>query len=190
MFIFLGLGNPGETYAPTRHNIGFMALDLFASDHDFSPFRLKFSSLIAEGFLGSHKVLLCKPQTFMNLSGRAARDLLNFYKVPLSHLYVFHDDLDLELGRIKVKQGGGNGGHNGLASLDSILGKEYWRIRLGIGHPGHKDRVSSYVLSKFHKNEQEDVFLMLNTLSSFVPTLADADKPTWLSKFPGVQKAQ
>lgn len=168
MFILVGLGNPGDTYARTRHNVGFMAIDHLAAEHGFSPFRLKFSSLVAEGTLGGHKVLLCKPQTFMNLSGRAVREILNFYKIPLTSLYVFHDDLDLEPNRIKIKQGGGSGGHNGLTSLDSLVGKDYWRIRIGIGHPGHRDLVTPYVLGPFSKNEHREVEEMLSTLSPLV----------------------
>ncbi len=173
-WVFVGLGNPGSQYALNRHNVGFMAVDVIA-DHLSAPsFKIKSNSALSEVTLPStsasmansaspltslpspksgNRLFLVKPQTFMNLSARGVAPLLAFYKIPLDHLVVFHDDLDLEPGRIKIKCGGGNGGHNGLKSLDQTLGKDYWRVRIGIGHPGHKDAVSGYVLSNFRSEE-------------------------------------
>ncbi len=182
MFVLVGLGNPGSQYAMNRHNIGFMVVDTIAESYNFPPFKAKFNSLISEGQIGSHKVILCKPATFMNLSGQAVGPLIRFYKIPPESVYVVHDDLDLEPERVKLKIGGGTGGHNGLASLDQQLGKNYWHLRLGIGHPGHKDAVSSYVLSNFKSDEQDWLIPLLSAIANQAEELFGCDPAVWLNK--------
>lgn len=154
MHLIVGLGNPGAGYAGNRHNIGFMAVDAIHDRHGFAPWRSRFSGEVSEGRIGSHKVLLLKPTTFMNLSGQAAGETARFYKLGSDAITVLHDELDLDPGRTRIKRGGGHGGHNGLKSLDQHLGKDYRRIRLGIGHPGHRDLVSGYVLKDFPKADE------------------------------------
>lgn len=151
MQLFVGLGNPGAKYARNRHNIGFMAMDAIAADHGFGPWRAKFRGRVAEGLLGGEKVLLLKPETFMNLSGEAVAEAARFYKLAPGDVTVFHDELDLAPRKMRVKRGGGHAGHNGLRSIHAHLGPDYARVRLGIGHPGHKDRVAGYVLQDFAK---------------------------------------
>lgn len=186
MFVLVGLGNPGEKYSLNRHNIGFMAIDSIATAYPFPPFKMKFSAAVAEGVIGSHKVILCKPMTYMNLSGRAVGELSRFYKIPPAHVYVIHDDLDLEPGKIKLKQGGSNGGHNGLESLDQHIGKDYWRVRLGIGHPGrplaHRDAVTNYVLGNFSSTDESWLIDVLSALSQEAETLFGTDPGVWLTK--------
>ncbi len=143
MKLWVGLGNPGAKYAGNRHNIGFMAVDRIAADHGFTPWRKAFQGLVSEGRLGSEKVALLKPETFMNLSGQSVQAAVAFWKLPLADLTVFHDELDLAPGKLRLKQGGGHAGHNGLRSIHGHLGDAYARVRLGIGHPGHKDDASS-----------------------------------------------
>ncbi len=155
MKLWVGLGNPGGKYAMNRHNIGFMALDRIAEDHGFAPWRGKFQGSVSEGRLGSEKIVLLKPETFMNLSGQSVGEAMRFYKLTPADVVVFHDELDLAPGKLRVKTGGGHAGHNGLRSIHAHIGAEYKRIRLGIGHPGHKDRVSGYVLSDFAKAERD-----------------------------------
>ena len=154
MHLIVGLGNPGAQYARNRHNIGFMAVDAIHARHGFTPWRSRFSAHVAEGRIGSHKALLLKPQTFMNLSGQAVGEACRFFRVEVADITVIHDDLDLDPGRVRIKRGGGHGGHNGLRSLDAHVGREYRRVRLGIGHPGHKDLVSGYVLKDFPKADE------------------------------------
>lgn len=172
MLIFAGLGNPGPKYAGNRHNIGYMALDRIAGDHGFAPWRGKFQSSISEGRLGSAKVLLIKPETFMNLSGQAVGEAMRFYKLDPQDVIVFHDELDLAPGKCRVKDGGGHAGHNGLRSLHQHIGPDYTRVRLGIGHPGHKDRVSGYVLSDFAKADEAWLDDLLRGLSDGAAQLA------------------
>ncbi len=172
MLIFAGLGNPGPKYAGNRHNIGYMALDRIAADHGFAPWRSKFQSSISDGRLGSAKVLLIKPETFMNLSGQAVGEAMRFYKLAPEDVIVFHDELDLAPGKCRVKVGGGHAGHNGLRSLHQHIGPDYARVRLGIGHPGHKDRVSGYVLSDFAKAEEAWLDDLMRGLSDGAPELA------------------
>ncbi|MFC7703192.1 aminoacyl-tRNA hydrolase [Plastorhodobacter daqingensis] len=175
MKLFAGLGNPGPKYAGNRHNIGFMALDRIAADHGFGPWRNRFQGLVAEGRLGTEKVVLLKPETFMNLSGQSVGEALRFYKLTPDDLTVFHDELDLAPGKVRVKQGGGHAGHNGLRSIHQHLGEGYYRVRLGIGHPGHKDRVSAYVLSDFAKADQDWLDDLLRGLSDGAAALARGD---------------
>ncbi|MEO0749131.1 MAG: aminoacyl-tRNA hydrolase [Pseudomonadota bacterium] len=172
MLIFAGLGNPGPKYAGNRHNIGFMAVDRIAEDHGFESWRGKFQSSISEGRLGSEKVLLIKPETFMNTSGQPVGEAMRFYKLDPQDVIVFHDELDLAPGKCRVKQGGGHAGHNGLRSLHQHIGESYGRVRLGIGHPGHKDRVSGYVLSDFAKSEQDWLDDLLRGISDGAADLA------------------
>ena len=154
MWLIVGLGNPGTEYKHNRHNIGFMAVDEIIHRHNFSEPRKKFKALVTDGMIGKEKVLLLKPDTFMNLSGEAVQAAVAFYKIPMDHVIVFHDDLDLASGKMRMKFAGGAGGHNGLRSIDDHLGKNYWRARLGIGHPGHKERVTGHVLGNFSKDDK------------------------------------
>ncbi len=154
MWLLVGLGNPGDRYEYNRHNIGFLAIDAIADTYGFPAYKKKFQGLIAEGSIGGEKVILLKPQTYMNNSGQSVGEVAKFYKIPLDRIAVFHDELDLAAAKIRTKKGGGNAGHNGLRSMDSHLNSnDYWRIRLGIGHPGDKERVHGHVLSDFSKNE-------------------------------------
>ena len=181
MHIFVGLGNPGPKYAGNRHNIGFMALDRIADDHGFGPWRSKFQGQISEGRLGNEKVLLLKPETFMNLSGQAVGEAMRFYKLEPVDITVFHDELDLAPGKVRVKQGGGHAGHNGLRSIHGHIGEAYGRVRLGIGHPGRKDLVSHYVLHDFGKADQEWLDNVLRGISDGAPQLADGDTGKFLN---------
>lgn len=175
MQIWVGLGNPGPRYALHRHNVGFMAVDVIADMHAFGPVQTKFSGWVQEGRIGTQKVLLLKPATFMNESGRAVGEALRFYKLGTDALTVFHDELDIAPFKVKVKQGGGHAGHNGLRSIDQHCGAEFRRIRLGIGHPGHKDRVTGYVLGNFAKSEEDELADMLGAVSAEAEWLAKGD---------------
>jgi PTH1 family peptidyl-tRNA hydrolase len=177
MQLWVGLGNPGAQYAGNRHNIGFMALDRIAADHGFGPWQGKFRGLVAEGRLGPGKVLLLKPQTFMNLSGEAVRAAAQFYKLEVEAITVFHDELDLAPGKLRLKRGGGHAGHNGLRSITQHMGDGFARVRLGIGHPGHKDRVSGYVLHDFAKSDADWLDDLLRGISDGAPALAAGDGP-------------
>lgn len=181
MKLLIGLGNPGAKYAANRHNVGFMALEHIARDHGFSPWRAKFQGHVSEGHLGREKVVLLKPATFMNLSGQAAGEAMRFYKLTSDDVVVFHDELDLIPGKIRVKLGGGHAGHNGLRSLHDHIGAEYQRARIGIGHPGHKDRVAGYVLSNFAKADQDWLDDLLRGISDGVEKLIDGDTPGFLN---------
>ena len=152
MRLFVGLGNPGREHAGQRHNIGFMVLDAIARCHRATPFRSRFQGLVSEATFGDERVTLLKPETYMNESGRSVRAAAGFFKIPLSDITVFHDELDLQPGIVRVKTGGGNAGHNGLRSITADLGNDYRRVRLGIGHPG-KERVLGYVLGDFGRDE-------------------------------------
>ena len=151
MLLFVGLGNPGAKYAGNRHNIGFMAVDTIAREHGFGPWKSKFQGQVSEGRLGDEKVLLLKPGTYMNLSGQSVGEALRFYKLTPEDVTVFHDELDLAPGKLRVKRGGGHAGHNGLRSLHQHISENYQRVRLGIGHPGRRELVAHYVLQDFAK---------------------------------------
>jgi PTH1 family peptidyl-tRNA hydrolase len=181
MKILVGLGNPGSQYAGHRHNIGFMAMDRIASDHGVGPWRVKFNGEVSEGRLGSDKVLLLKPTTFMNDSGRSVQAACAFHKVPPADVIVFHDELDLAPGKVRLKTGGGHAGHNGLRSIHAHLGPEYDRVRLGIGHPGHKDRVAGYVLHDFAKADQEWLDDVLHGISDGIGQLVDGHGDKFLN---------
>ncbi|TVP71939.1 MAG: aminoacyl-tRNA hydrolase [Rhodobacteraceae bacterium] len=175
MKLLAGLGNPGQKYASNRHNIGFMALDAIADAHGATPWRAKFQGALCDVTLGAEKVLLLKPETFMNLSGDSVSAALRFYKLTPADLIVFHDELDLAPGKIRLKQGGGHAGHNGLRSIHAHIGPDYTRVRLGIGHPGHKDKVSGYVLSDFAKADQDWLDALLRGISDGAPALVAGD---------------
>lgn len=175
MQIFAGLGNPGAKYAANRHNIGFMALDRIASDHGFGPWKARFQGLACEGRLGSEKVVLLKPTTFMNLSGQAVGEAMRFYKSEPGDVTVLHDELDLAPGKCRVKMGGGHAGHNGLRSVHQHIGPDYRRVRLGIGHPGRKELVAAYVLHDFHKADQDWLDDLLRGISDGAAALAEGD---------------
>src|SRR5215210_5836892 len=172
MQLWVGLGNPGTKYALQRHNVGFMAADVLAAAHGFGPWTKKFRSLIAEGRVGPHRILLLKPQTFMNDSGDAVQQALRFYKLDVDSLTVFHDELDLAPFKVKVKVGGGTAGHNGLRSIDASLGPDFKRVRIGIGHPGHKDRVTGHVLGNYSKAEIEPLSDLLAAVAAEAEWLA------------------
>lgn len=155
MQLFVGLGNPGAKYERNRHNIGFMALDRIAEDHGFGPWRSKFQGMVSEGTLDGARTVLLKPMTFMNLSGQSVGEAVRFYKLTPADVTVFHDELDIAPGKLRCKTGGGHAGHNGLRSIHQHIGEAYARVRLGIGHPGHKDRVAAYVLQDFAKSEND-----------------------------------
>ncbi len=176
MKLIVGLGNPGPSYLLNRHNVGFIVLDMIANDYNLTDFKAKNKALITEGTIEGVKCLFLKPMNFMNNSGPSVSQIANFYKIPLENIIVFHDELDLPFTKIRTKIGGGAGGHNGLKSIDAHLGKDYRRIRIGIDHPGHKDRVTSHVLGNFSKQEIEDLPYILGPLSDELPLLLK-DKP-------------
>ncbi len=182
MQIWAGLGNPGASYALQRHNVGFMIADLVADLYDFGPWQKKFRSLIAEGRIGDHRVLLIKPQTFMNDSGDAVQQALRFYKLETDALTVFHDELDLLPMKMKVKTGGGTAGHNGLRSIGAALGPDFRRVRIGIGHPGHKDRVTPHVLGNYAKSEIEPLIDLLGAIAAEAPYLAAGDDTGFINQ--------
>lgn len=182
MRLFVGLGNPGAGYARNRHNVGFMAVDAIADAHDFSPWRTKFQGELAEGRLGLEKVLLLKPQTFMNLSGDAVQAAMTFYKIEPSDVVVFHDELDLAPERVRVKTGGGHAGHNGLRSITGHIGPEFVRVRLGIGHPGDKRLVTNYVLGDFAKQEAAWVEALMKGVAAGAPKLAEGDSSGFMAE--------
>jgi PTH1 family peptidyl-tRNA hydrolase len=183
MLLIVGLGNPGADYARHRHNIGFMALDALAESYRFPPWRSKYSSQITEGQLGNTKVMLQKPQTFMNRSGIAVAQAANFYKLALDDLLVLHDELDLAPGKVRIKTGGGVAGHNGLRSIASSIGsKDFRRVRFGIGHPGDKARVTGHVLGNFSSADREWLFPLLDAFVAAAPLLVEGDDAGCMNK--------
>jgi PTH1 family peptidyl-tRNA hydrolase len=177
MQLWVGLGNPEPGMARQRHNIGFMALDVIAIRHGFSPWRKRFKGLVAEGTIGGEKVLALKPLTYMNVSGESVQAAAAFFKLGPESITAFHDELDLAPGKLRVKRGGGAAGHNGLRSMDRMLGTpEYWRVRLGIGHPGAKERVTGHVLGDFAQADRDWLLPMLDGVADAAPLLA-AGKP-------------
>ena len=181
MQLWVGLGNPGPQYAMHRHNVGFMAVDTIAEVHGFGPIQKKFQGWLQEGRIATERILLLKPATFMNESGRAVGEAMRFYKLGLADLTVFHDELDLAPFKVKVKQGGGHAGHNGLRSIDQHLGADFRRVRLGIGHPGHKDRVTGHVLGNYTKAELDPLAEMLGAVAAEAGRLAAGDDVRFMS---------
>ncbi len=183
MQLWVGLGNPEPGMARQRHNVGFMALDRIASRHGFSPWRARFRGLVAEGLVAGERVIALKPLTYMNNSGESVQIAASFYKLAPEAVVAFHDELDLAPGKVRVKRGGGAAGHNGLRSMDRMLGSpEYWRVRLGIGHPGDKDRVLGYVLGDFSKQDQVWLPGLLDAVAEAVPLLAELKAEAFMSK--------
>ena len=182
MQILAGLGNPGAKYANNRHNVGFMAADAIARRHSFSPWSKKFQAEIAEGRLGGDKVLLIKPQTFMNLSGQAVGEALRFYKLDPSAVTVLYDEIDLAPGKIRIKVGGGSGGHNGIRSLDQHIGQNYRRVRIGVGHPGAKEMVHNHVLGDFSKADREWLEVLLDSIAGAADMLVKGDDSGFMNR--------
>jgi PTH1 family peptidyl-tRNA hydrolase len=183
MWLLVGLGNPGDKYAGNRHNVGFMAIDQIASDYTFPAFRSKFDGLLSEGRIKGQKVALLKPQTFMNDSGRSVGQALRFFKVTPNRVIVFYDELDLPPFKVKVKKGGGTAGHNGLKSIDAHLNRaDYWKVRLGIGHPGDRNRVSGYVLSDFSKEEQQSAPQWIDAVAKYTPLLLEDNQADFMTR--------
>ena len=182
MFLFVGLGNPGAKYASNRHNIGFMAADVIWAAHRFGPWRKKFQGELSEGTLAGEKILLLKPQTFMNESGRSVGEAVRFHDIPLDHVFVFYDELDLEPGKVRVKLGGGAAGHNGIRSIASHITPEFKRVRLGIGHPGDKRFVQPHVLGDFAKSDRDWLVKVLDAVADNVALLAERADEKFQSK--------
>ncbi|HIP23220.1 MAG TPA: aminoacyl-tRNA hydrolase [Rhodobacteraceae bacterium] len=180
MKLFVGLGNPGAKYSQNRHNIGFMVVDRIA-ESGFAPWKSKFQGQLSEGRIGQEKVILLNPATFMNLSGQSVGEAMRFYKLTPADITVFHDELDLAPGKVRLKTGGGHAGHNGLRSLHQHLGPEYHRVRLGIGHPGHKDKVARYVLHDFAKSEAGWLDDLLRGIEDGISHLAAGEGPKLLN---------
>ena len=173
MKLFVGLGNPGSEHARQRHNVGFMAVERIAERHGLGPWKKRFHGLVCEGPIGGNRVMLLKPQTYMNDSGRSVGEAQRYLRIDEGDIYVFHDELDLTPGKLKVKTGGGNAGHNGLRSLSAHVGNEYARVRIGIGHPGSKDLVKNWVLQNFVKSDREWLEPLLGAIGKAAPDLAE-----------------
>lgn len=182
MRLLVGLGNPGPAYAGHRHNVGFMAVDRIAQVHGFEPWRARFAGLAADGRVGDMRVLALKPQTFMNESGQAVRRALDFFKLAPADVIVFHDELDLAPGKVRARLGGGAAGHNGIRSIIAHIGPDFERVRLGIGHPGHKDRVTPFVLSDFAKTDRDWVEAMLEAVAAEAGWLVAGDATRFMNE--------
>jgi peptidyl-tRNA hydrolase, PTH1 family len=181
MFLIVGLGNPGDKYRFNKHNIGFMAVDMIGYRHSFQNYKSSFQGFFAEGKIDGERVYLLKPQTFMNLSGQSVGAAAKFYKIPPENVIVIHDELDLDPGRLKVKKSGGHGGHNGLRNIDNYIGKDYWRIRLGIGHPGDKNKVSGYVLRDFLKSDEKWLDSLLESVAYHISYILNEDQGRFMN---------
>jgi peptidyl-tRNA hydrolase, PTH1 family len=182
MLLLVGLGNPGPEYAKHRHNIGFMAVDEIVRRHSFQPFRRRFQGLAAEGTIAGVRALALKPQTFMNESGRSVEAARAFYKLDAEDVVVFHDEIDLIAGKVRVKRGGGHAGHNGLRSIHEHIGPDYRRVRLGVGHPGDRNKVTGHVLRPFAKADDEWREALLKSLAEHLGLLAAGDDAGYMSK--------
>ncbi len=182
MKLIVGLGNPGLEYAFSRHNVGFMAVDELAHRHSFSEFKEKFKGLIASGEIAGEKVYLLKPQTYMNLSGESVLAVCSFYKIKPKDVIVFHDDMDLETARVKVKNGGGSGGHNGIKSIDAHIGPEYTRVRIGVSKPQEKEKIVDWVLSRFSTDELAQLFPLFQNISDSMDVLLTKGNENFMNK--------
>jgi PTH1 family peptidyl-tRNA hydrolase len=182
MLLFVGLGNPGSSYVGHRHNIGFMAVQAIAKHHGIAPWRRRFQGVAVEGTVAGEKLLLLLPGTYMNESGRAVGEAAHFYKLEPSNVIVLHDEVELPLGKIRVKVGGGNAGHNGLRSISEHIGNDYRRVRIGVGRPGHKDQMQNYVLQDFSKSEQPAVEAICDFTAENVGLLIEGKESTFLNK--------
>jgi PTH1 family peptidyl-tRNA hydrolase len=182
MKLFVGLGNPGQKYAKHRHNVGFLAVERIAERHGFGPWKVKFQGRMAEGRIAGERVVLLKPETYMNESGRAVQEAARFLKVEDDDMVALHDELDLAPGKVRVKKGGGNAGHNGLRSITAHRTNDYWRVRIGIGHPGHKDLVHNWVLGDFAKADQPWLSALLDALADAAPFLARGESERFMSE--------
>ena len=181
MYLLVGLGNPGSSYAGNRHNIGFMAVDEIHFQYSFQSFRNKFHGKVSEGVISGHKVFILKPTTYMNESGCSVAELIRFYKIEAGNVFVLHDELDLPPGKIRVKKGGGLAGHNGLKSIADYIGPEFYRVRIGIGHPGDKSRVTGHVLNDFSKLDQQWLTPLLDSMTKCIPKLILGDGSGFVS---------
>lgn len=181
MHVLVGLGNPGRQYEGHRHNVGFMALDLIAARYNAPKWKERANALVAEARIGGEKVVLVKPQSFMNRSGQPLRHVLDFWKLKADSVTVFYDELDLTPCKVRIKRGGGTGGHNGIKSLDAHIGQNYRRVRIGIGHPGHKDRVAGYVLHDFGKEDRARLDVLLSAMADHLPRLLEDDESGFMS---------
>jgi PTH1 family peptidyl-tRNA hydrolase len=182
MILLVGLGNPGKGYAGNRHNFGYMAVDEIVRRHSFMPERVRFQGLVAEGNIGGTKVLALKPTTFMNLSGQSVGEAARFYKIPNDNIIVLHDELDLPLGKVRVKTGGGHGGNNGIRSITDHIGADFCRVRLGVGHPGEKHLVSGHVLKDFAKAEIPMVETIIESVARHIELIVSGDSPGFMNK--------
>ena len=182
MRLFVGLGNPGSDYAKNRHNIGFMAVDEIVHRYSFAPFRSKFQGQLCEGKIAGQKVLILKPTTYMNESGKAVQAAMAFYKLPIQDIIVFQDEMDLVAGKIRMKTGGGHAGHNGVRSIQSHIGSGFQRVRLGVGHPGDKEKVVGHVLKDFSKADQQWLDKMIEAIGENADLLIKGEDSGFMSK--------
>ena len=182
MWIFVGLGNPGKEYAGHRHNVGFMAVDQIVRRHNLPPYKKRFNAYVSEGMIEGEKILIVRPQTYMNHSGQAVSEAARFYKVPAENVVVFYDELDLDPSKVRVKIGGGSGGHNGIRSIDAHIGNGFKRVRIGIGHPGHKDLVHGYVLHDFAKADLEWLEPLLDAIADAAGDLVTDRDDNFMNK--------
>ena len=180
--LLVGLGNPGDAYARHRHNVGFMAVDVIHESYNFGPWRRRFQGAVSEGTLARRKTYLLKPATYMNESGRSVREAAQFFKIPLEAIVVIHDEIDLAAAKLRVKTGGGDAGHNGLRSITAALGADYRRIRVGVGHPGDKERVHGHVLQNFSRADEDWLVPLLSAMAEAAPFLAKDDDAGFMNK--------
>lgn len=183
--LLVGLGNPGTEYANTRHNVGFMAVDELVRRYSFDIFKDKFKGQFSTGIIDTHKVMLLKPETYMNLSGESVLRACTFYKIKPEDVIVFHDDMDLAVGKVKVKRGGSAGGHNGLKSIDSHIGQNYIRVRIGVGRPEHKNDVVNWVLSKFNPSDKQTIDAVISKIADHISLLLEGNEQTFMNRLIG-----